>query len=198
MTDQFTVEDFQDLAEANKRTQELKKFVIERGEIFYRLNGKPLNLRYDDGFQVQVNDRDLFAIDRPDIIFTQEDTRGGHKVATHKVPRDFVFAVKKTEKELKWEQYLALKAELEPGQVAPAPRKKFVGIVRDQADVTGCYWECYGVYCDKDTAAGDRFCTKHKDQKCRMCGEPADHGCPAELQFVCGEPLCRNHQIGRH
>lgn len=36
------------------------------------------------------------------------------------------------------------------------------------------------------------YCSKHVEEKCRICGEQATHECPETFQFVCGFPLCDN------
>ncbi len=60
-----------------------------------------------------------------------------------------------------------------------------------------CEWMFYGMKCDNtediiQVERGRFFCGKHTGLICRKCGNPADHGCPEELQFVCGAPLCKN------
>lgn len=60
-----------------------------------------------------------------------------------------------------------------------------------------CEWQCYGIACGSEedvvkVASGKFFCGQHTGLLCRKCGSPADHGCPEELQFVCGAPLCKN------
>lgn len=56
----------------------------------------------------------------------------------------------------------------------------------------GCAWETYGYLCPVDAIPGTDFCEGHGNKVCRNCAEPATHGCPRELQFVCGAPLCDN------
>lgn len=57
-----------------------------------------------------------------------------------------------------------------------------------------CSWETYGYYCNKKVPDNHIFelCDEHIDERCSKCGKQAVHGCPVELQFVCGEPLCND------
>lgn len=205
----FTHQDVTELATARTRIKELEQFVLDRAIIHARLEGNrpgPVKTPYN---LLQVTEKDLFNPDQENIrIMELDNTLYNARWETiYTVPREFVFG-EPGEQERKWETYLALKAELEPTpeqqraakttQPATTPRQKKPGIIRKREDVTGCYWECYGIYCDETTENNAMFCKTHANQKCRMCGKPADHGCPAELQFVCGEPLCPDHKAGRH
>lgn len=46
--------------------------------------------------------------------------------------------------------------------------------------------------CQKPVNGGD-FCTVHSGIKCVVCDKQADHDCPETFQFVCGAPLCADH-----
>lgn len=67
-----------------------------------------------------------------------------------------------------------------------------------------CKWQTYGYQC-RETSRNE-FCDEHikemcfhKDEDGNVCGKKADHGCPTELQFVCGSPCCAAHSnCGRH
>lgn len=67
-----------------------------------------------------------------------------------------------------------------------------------------CKWQTYGYRC-RETSTNE-FCDEHLNQKCShkdsegaACGNKADHGCPTELQFVCGAPCCSGHSnCGNH
>lgn len=63
-----------------------------------------------------------------------------------------------------------------------------------------CEWVFYGLQCETvknvtKNVTGKFFCTEHTGLVCQKCGDPADHGCPEELQFVCGAPLCKHCRI---
>lgn len=60
--------------------------------------------------------------------------------------------------------------------------------------VTGCKWETYGNYCNRENIVGAEYCAKHNGETCRYCNNQTTHGCPEEMQFVCGEYLCDNHR----
>lgn len=72
------------------------------------------------------------------------------------------------------------------------------------APLKQCKWQTYGYQCR--TKSKNEFCDEHRDQKCSHLGEHgtlcfnmADHGCPTELQFVCGAPCCAEHSnCGNH
>lgn len=64
---------------------------------------------------------------------------------------------------------------------------------RSQQNIRGCHWEFYGNYCNRPTTGDSLFCEHHSNKRC-FCGDLAGHGCPVELQFVCGSPLCGNHR----
>jgi hypothetical protein len=66
-------------------------------------------------------------------------------------------------------------------------------MVRERNEVTGCPWEHYGMYCNRPTENGKTYCPVHDGKKCSQCDRQSTHGCPVELQFVCGEPLCEQH-----
>lgn len=55
-----------------------------------------------------------------------------------------------------------------------------------------CNWQTYGHRCT--TESHEDFCKEHR-RVCREsgCNNMADHGCPCELQFVCGAALCSTH-----
>lgn len=67
-----------------------------------------------------------------------------------------------------------------------------------------CKWTFYGHQCTKTSTK--EFCDEHSGKTCShrdseggiACGKPADHGCPTELQFVCGFPLCHEHSSCGH
>lgn len=67
-----------------------------------------------------------------------------------------------------------------------------------------CKWETYGYQC-RETSKNE-FCDEHRNVKCThlnehgiLCFNMANHGCPTELQFVCGAPVCAEHSnCGRH
>lgn len=66
-----------------------------------------------------------------------------------------------------------------------------------------CKWTFYGHQCTKTSTK--EFCDEHTGKICShrdsdgvACGKPADHGCPTELQFVCGFPLCHEHSSCGH
>lgn len=61
-----------------------------------------------------------------------------------------------------------------------------------------CKWQTYGYQCTNTSK--NEFCDEHNGKKCShrdsdgvTCGNPADHGCPTEWQFVCGAPCCSEH-----
>lgn len=61
----------------------------------------------------------------------------------------------------------------------------------NKIDKNHCAWELYGHYCNKKVNDDSiQLCPEHIVKKCEKCGRQAVHGCPEELQFVCGEPLC--------
>lgn len=55
-----------------------------------------------------------------------------------------------------------------------------------------CSWQTYGYQCTNRSS--ESFCEDHR-LVCRElgCNNMANHGCPCELQFVCGAALCANH-----
>lgn len=57
-----------------------------------------------------------------------------------------------------------------------------------------CLYEMYGNRCT-EAQAKDGFCVKHMETVCSEpdCDNQMTHGCPTELQFVCGAPLCGEH-----
>lgn len=55
-----------------------------------------------------------------------------------------------------------------------------------------CKFETYGTQCSSVYTNKYGLCKDH-DQKC-WCGNIVDHGCPYCGQFVCGIPLCKEHQ----
>lgn len=62
-----------------------------------------------------------------------------------------------------------------------------------------CKYSFYGHPC-REVAAND-FCEEHlgiecsyRDEVGSICRKQIDHGCPVELQFVCGSPLCPDHR----
>lgn len=59
-------------------------------------------------------------------------------------------------------------------------------------DQTQCKWQTYGYRCTNSSNAD--FCEEHR-LVCREagCDNMADHGCPCEMQFVCGAALCSSH-----
>jgi hypothetical protein len=67
-----------------------------------------------------------------------------------------------------------------------------------------CKWQTYGYQCRKTSK--NEFCDEHMKEMCAhrdeagvVCGNKADHGCPTELQFVCGAPCCAAHSnCGNH
>lgn len=67
-----------------------------------------------------------------------------------------------------------------------------------------CKWVFYGHQCT--TTSKNEFCDEHNGKTCShrdsdggaACGKPADHGCPTELQFVCGFPCCAEHSNCGH
>lgn len=67
-----------------------------------------------------------------------------------------------------------------------------------------CKWETYGYQCAE--MSPNEFCIEHDKVKCShldehgtRCFNMANHGCPTELQFVCGAPCCSTHQsCGNH
>lgn len=67
-----------------------------------------------------------------------------------------------------------------------------------------CKWQTYGFRC-RETSKNE-FCDEHNGKTCShrdadggaACGKPADHGCPTELQFVCGFPCCAEHSSCGH
>lgn len=67
-----------------------------------------------------------------------------------------------------------------------------------------CKWETYGYQCRE--MSPNEFCIEHDKVKCSHLGEHgtlcfnmANHGCPTELQFVCGAPICAEHSnCGNH
>lgn len=67
-----------------------------------------------------------------------------------------------------------------------------------------CKWQTYGFRC-RETSKNE-FCDEHNGKTCShrdsdggvACGKPADHGCPTELQFVCGFPCCAEHSNCGH
>lgn len=63
-----------------------------------------------------------------------------------------------------------------------------------KVDKGHCVWELYGYYCNKKVSADSpiQLCEDHIENVCTKCGKQAIHGCPIELQFVCGEPLCKH------
>lgn len=72
------------------------------------------------------------------------------------------------------------------------------------APLKQCKWQTYGYQCanksDKEFCADhiDEMCA-HRDEEGVKCGKKADHGCPTELQFVCGAPCCAEHSnCGNH
>lgn len=60
-----------------------------------------------------------------------------------------------------------------------------------------CTWELYGQKCNEESVMSVMYnkktyhlCESHSKERCTKCHKQAVHGCPMELQFVCGEPLC--------
>jgi hypothetical protein len=72
------------------------------------------------------------------------------------------------------------------------------------APLKQCKWQTYGYQCR--TKSKNDFCDEHINETCVhkdadgvRCGHKADHGCPTELQFVCGAPCCAEHSsCGNH
>lgn len=58
-----------------------------------------------------------------------------------------------------------------------------------------CLYEVYGHQCVA-VQAKDGFCLEHMETVCREpgCENQMTHGCPTEMQFVCGAPLCNEHR----
>jgi hypothetical protein len=67
-----------------------------------------------------------------------------------------------------------------------------------------CKHSTYGYRCRKESE--NEYCEDHLNKLCttpdalgNVCGKQSDHGCPEELQFVCGTPCCPEHsRCGRH
>lgn len=55
-----------------------------------------------------------------------------------------------------------------------------------------CDWQTYGYRCVNRSF--ESFCEDHR-LVCREsgCNNMANHGCPCEMQFVCGAALCAQH-----
>jgi hypothetical protein len=72
------------------------------------------------------------------------------------------------------------------------------------APLKQCKWQTYGHQCRNESK--NEFCDDHINEICShrdaagvRCGHKADHGCPTELQFVCGAPCCSEHSnCGNH
>lgn len=64
-------------------------------------------------------------------------------------------------------------------------------------NIVNCLWEDYGYRCNAlGTVNG--YCRYHTTKTCAICGKKATHGCPVELQFICGTPLCADHRQCQH
>lgn len=76
-------------------------------------------------------------------------------------------------------------------------RKPLAVKTADKSD-NRCIYTFYGNRCEGFT---DGFlCQEHAEESCSYrdefgsrCGSQINHGCPEELQFVCGAPLCASH-----
>lgn len=66
------------------------------------------------------------------------------------------------------------------------------------AAVEACtYHEAWRGECgDPTVQAEPPRCDDHAGKTCRVCGDPASHGCPATFGLVCGAPLCDDHGSG--
>lgn len=53
--------------------------------------------------------------------------------------------------------------------------------------------ECWVGTCNAEVVDGEDFCEKHLGQKC-WCGEQATRNCSIACSFVCGAPLCDEHE----
>lgn len=108
----YTPEELARLTEAVEEVKALKRFVLERAIIHARVTKTQGHSLKDPHLLQKVDEQSLFDPSRRNILIRVHDGYNPERrPVEYQVPRDFVFS-EPGETELKWEQYLALKAEL--------------------------------------------------------------------------------------